>query len=375
MNWRSYLQSRTRRPLFLWRMVIGILTAGVAAGVAIDWALPGAFRGELAAVEESTQGGSAWDELDRLAEMGEWGAVWRGIPRVIVARWGGGWLTALAVLTGVCWLSFSLQAVQIRTRRDIRLWALLAGMALGVLSVWPTMFLAVWQEVRWGLVESPELANGLRENILGVGLREEAAKLACFLPLLPFLVRARDELAALVAAGCVGLGFAMEENVAYIAASSGTATLTRMLTPAPLHMAMTGVIGLAAYRACRWPKEWGPQFLAVFGVVVLGHGLYDAFLSLPRLVEYAIAADIVFILLIYQFFRELRPLRAVWREPVSLTANFLFCVSVVAAATFVYLVGAIGLRPAMDAMAMGVLGQAVMVYMFLREMPETMVTV
>ena len=44
-------------------------------------------------------------------------------------------------------------------------------------------------------------------------------------------------------------------------------------------------------------------------------------------------------LLVYQFFRELRPKQALRVEPVSLTANFLFCVSTVAAATFVYLCG------------------------------------
>jgi RsiW-degrading membrane proteinase PrsW (M82 family) len=375
MTWRNYLQSKTRNPLFLWRMVIGVLTAGVALGVAVDWAAPAWVRAELLGMARTGAGREEWRELERLGRLGEWGVVWWGIPRTFLMRWANWPLTALAMLTGACWMSFLLQAAQIRRWRDVRLWAPLAGLALGVLSVWPTMFLLLWQEARWGLEGGETLADGLRLNILGVGLREEAAKLVCFAPLLPFLVRARDELAALVAAGSVGVGFAMAENVTYIAGSAGTATLSRLLTPAPLHMTLTGLAGLAAYRACRWPKDWGPPFVAMFGVVVLAHGFYDAFLSVPALADYAIAASIIFILLAYQFFRELRPLRNVRREPVSLTANFLFCVSLVAAATFVYLAAAIGLRPAMDAMAMGVLGEAVMVYLFLREMPETMVTV
>ncbi len=185
----------------------------------------------------------------------------------------------------------------------------------------------------------------------------------------------RDELAALMAAACVGLGFAMEENVNYIGGSAGTATLTRLLMPAPLHMAMTGLAGLALYRACRWPREWGPQAAAMFGVMVLAHGMFDAFLSVKVLRDYSLVAQVIFVLLVYQFFRELRPLEALRVEPVSLTANFLFCVSTVAAATFVYLAAALGWRLALDVTAQSLLGEAVIVYMFLREMPERLVGV
>ena len=251
-----------------------------------------------------------------------------------------------------------------------------AGVLLGVLSIWITVFLIFWQERRWGLATSQELTSGLRFFILGVGLREELAKFLCFLPLLPWCVRRRDELAALMLAGCVGIGFAMEENVTYIWGSVGSATLTRLLTPAPFHMAMTGLVGLAAYRACVWPKEWGPIFVATFGVVVLAHGLYDAFFSLSAIVEYAIVSMLIFVFLIYQFFRELRPeRRAPHVESISLTGNFLFCVSTVAAATFVYLSAAAGWKAAGDVLVGSIVSESVMVYLFLREMPETMVTV
>lgn len=45
------------------------------------------------------------------------------------------------------------------------------------------------------------------------------------------------------------------------------------------------------------------------------------------------------------------------------------------AATFVYLSATLGMSSAFDVLAAGVTGQAVMVYLFLREMPETMVSV
>lgn len=380
MTWRRYLQSRTRNAQFLWRMVFAILLTGVAVGVAVDWAVDARPTEEIA-VEEAPGDESpeemipGWERLERFADEENWLAVWGAIPGVMLRRWRQIGVTILAVLTGLCWMAFSLQAIQIRSWRDGRLWASLIALALGVFSIWPTMFLIIWQERRWNLVESQELTAGIRFFVLGVGLREELAKFVCFLPLLPYLVRRRDELAALLVAGCVGIGFAMEENVGYISNGAAISTLGRLLMPAPLHMAMTGLIGLAAYRACVWPKECGPQFLAMFGVVVLGHGLYNSFQALPDLVEYGLISQLIFVFLIYQFFHELRPKQKLLVEPVSLTANFLFCVSTVAAATFVYVSAVAGWQIAGFVLFQAIVGQALMVYLFLREMPETMVTV
>jgi RsiW-degrading membrane proteinase PrsW (M82 family) len=223
------------------------------------------------------------------------------------------------------------------------------------------------------LAASEDLAAGLRYFILGVGLREELSKLLLFAPLLPWLVRRRDELAALVTAGCVGVGFGMEENVGYIGGTLGQATAGRLLTALPAHMTLTGLTGLAAYRACRWPREWGPQFLAIFGVIVLAHGLYDSLISLPDLGEYSVGAFIIFVLLVYQFFRELRPLQARRHEAVSLTANFLACVTLVASATFIYLSAAVGWRAASDTLMQAIVAQGIMIYLFLREMPEGLI--
>lgn len=384
MTWRRWLQSRTRNPAFLWRMVIAILLMGVIAGGVADslataWITPppdeqtgGEAPEPIPEPESDDPLKPRLEQLEKFAERGEWGAVWRGIPAVMVQTWRHPGAAALAVLTGICWLAFAMQAIQPRSRRDGRLWLPLVAAALGVLSIWPTLFLIYWQEHRWGLAESAQFANSVRFFVLGVGLREELSKFVCFLPLLPWAVWRRDELAALMLAGCVGLGFAMEENIGYIYGSAGTGTLTRLLMPAPLHMSMTGLIGLAAYRACVWPKEWGPLFVATFGVVVLAHGLYDVLIGLG---DYSFFGMLIFVALVRQFFKELRPHQARRVEPVSLTANFLFCVSTVAAATFVYLSAAVGLATASDMLVMSIVGQAVMVYLFLREMPETMVSV
>jgi RsiW-degrading membrane proteinase PrsW (M82 family) len=358
-------------------MVIGILAVGVGVGLAVDWAVPAWIHpeeeGEAVDIEPDPDT-REWRRLERLADDGQWRAVWAGVPRAVISTWDEWGVTSLAVLTGVCWLAFVLQAIQFRSFRDGRFWLPLIGLLLGVLSIWPTVFLIFYQERVWNLPPSEELTAGLRYFIAGVAFREELSKFVCFLPLLPWIARQRDELAALLVAGSVGLGFAMEENVNYISGTVGTATLTRLLMPAPLHMSMTGLIGLAAYRACVWPRQCAPQFIAMFGVIVLAHGLYNAF-SLPALADYSIVSALIFVFVIYQFFRELRPNQTLKVEPISLTANFLACVSTVAAATFVYLCAAIGWRMAGDVLVAGIVSQSVMVYLFLREMPERMVSV
>jgi len=149
----------------------------------------------------------------------------------------------------------------------------------------------------------------------------------------------------------------------------------RFLTANPFHMTLTGLIGLAIYRGLRSPKAWGPHALATFGLMVFAHGIYDAVLTIPMLVEYSIVGTIVFALVVYQFFHELRELRPTGGDTISLSANFLCGVSLLTAATFVYLSATLGCGAAFDGLASGVLGLAVMVYLFLREMPETLVRV
>ena len=106
------------------------------------------------------------------------------------------------------------------------------------------------------LVESDELIAGLRYYILGVGLREELAKFLCFLPLLPWLrVAPATSWRRWSWPACVGIGLRDGgKRQLHRQHASARRTLGRLLMPAPLHMAMTGLIGLAAYRACVWPK-------------------------------------------------------------------------------------------------------------------------
>jgi RsiW-degrading membrane proteinase PrsW (M82 family) len=370
MTWRHYLQIKTRRPAFLWRMVIAILAVGVAGGLIAEhrfigpqWVLPDA------------QANAEVDRLTNLAEAGAWGEVWWILPRVVYRRLTNPTPLLLASFAGLCWFVFCVQAAHTRSRRDPEVWLLPLAAALGGMSIWPTHFFGLWIEHRWNIHESAELVNGLRFYILGVGLPEELAKLLCFLPLVPVLLRIRSDLTALMAAASVGLGFAVVENIGYFQRSGGSDTVGRFLIANPLHMTLTGLAGLAAYRAARDFRGWGQYAVALIALMVFAHGLYDATIALPDLVDVNLFGTIIFAMVVYQFFRELRDLRPRRVETISLTANFLAGVSLVTAATFIYMSGLIGLQAAADAMAGNVIGLSLMAYLFLREMPDTMVTV
>lgn len=368
MNWQQTLQVKTRDPGFLWRMVLGI----VASGVVLGW-IAGQVTGGQNEILSLGAGHHGWKQIEQLASQGDWWEVWWQIPRWMLGDLSRPGVVFLALLAGACWLIFLLQAM--RWYRGWQLGLVLIALACGVLSVWPTQFFALWQEYRWHLTESAELAAGLRFFVLGVGLREELAKLLCLLPVLAVAVYRRDEAAALLLSACVGLGFAVNENLSYLAATHGSDTLGRFLTANPLHMALTGLIGLAVYRACLDFRNQGPQALAIFGVLVFAHGLYDAAIVLPALAEYSILGMILFALVMYQFFHELRVLRRPGSDVISLTATFLVGISLLTAATFIYISALAGTSAAADNLMTDLIGLALMVYLFLREMPETLISV
>lgn len=355
-------------------MVFAILAVGIFGGMAAHF-----LRGEGSAASFAAAAPSdaedAAAKLDALADAGSWGELWWALPAVAFRRMENVGPLALAAFAGVCWFAFSLQAAQVRGIRDAKLWLMLGGFAMGCLSIWPTHFFSMWLKRRLSLAESADLIEGTRFFVLGVGLPEEGAKLLCFAPLVAALLWVRGDLIAMFTAGATGLGFAFVENVSYFHWSRGQEAVGRYLTANPLHMTLTGLAGLALYRAARDPKGWGPQVLLAFGLVVVAHGLYDAAIVVPAFGDFSILGSIIFALVVYQFFRELRELRPKSSETVSLSATFLAGVSMVTAATFVFVSWQVGFHRACDALAMQVLATSLMVYLFLREMPETMVTV
>ncbi len=161
------------------------------------------------------------------------------------------------------------------------------GMLLGILSASATLFAVIWQQEVWEFEPTGELVNDLVVWICGVGLREETIKLLFFLPLLPWLCRRGNGGTALFAASCVGLGFALQENLGYLGGFYGEgAAWGRFLTANFLHLALTGLMGFAAFRFAMAPaREW-ERLLGTFVAVVLAHGFYNAFQSIPVFLQY-----------------------------------------------------------------------------------------
>jgi RsiW-degrading membrane proteinase PrsW (M82 family) len=306
----------------------------------------------------------------------DWWKVWWLIPHVAWFEVDVG-PTVIAALTALFWLLFVLQTGHAESPRTARFWLCLAGIPLGALSTWPTLFVVAWQEEMWnltldgmeGLERFESFTLALRYYVVGVGLREEVIKLVFFLPLVPLVLARRNELERLVVASCVGLGFAAEENINYFGGVP-IETVGRYLTANFWHLASTGLAGLWLCRAIRWPKECLPQFFAYFGLIIVGHGAYDAFLGAG---DYAMVSSIIFVALAYAYFHEIRELRPRRREIVSLTANFAVGVSLLAAITFVYVTAYVGLQLAGRVFIPVTVSTSLMAYVFLREVPESLV--
>ena len=177
----------------------------------------------------------------------------------------------LSLLTGVVWFVSLHKACRLPRRQW---WISLMGLPLGMCSTVLTLVLMELQEARNGLGDSALAGPALLYQIAGVGLREEISKLVCALPLLLWLRRGTPA-QALMAASCTGLGFALKENIGYYGASGGAGMLTRFVTANFMHLAMSGLTGHALFRFLRYPKNYGPAFLATFSSMVLLHGLYN----------------------------------------------------------------------------------------------------
>lgn len=370
MQLESYLRHKTRQPQFVWRVTIGILVVGVLIAYGVQ-ASPDA---DVDLAEWIPDGyGEHMSRLEQLASSSKWAELWWAIPRAM-------WLgvvpgpTVLALVAGASWFAFLLQSGQPWRSGGIRWPLAVAGLILGVASIWPTLFAIFWQEQVMDLRETNELAGGLKFFILGVGFREELSKLLLFFPLVPWIVRRGSEREALLVAACVGLGFAMEENVSYFFSNAGSSA-GRFLTANFMHMSLTGLVGLAVCRGFWQPRQRAGEAIAIVLLAIVAHGMYDAMIVLPALEQYSMVSYIITILLAYQFFHELRTWWQPPGETISLTATFLVAVGLVVASTVVYLSSILGLNDAIRAAVIPAVSLGIVVYLFLREMPESIIDV
>ncbi|MBL9115271.1 MAG: PrsW family intramembrane metalloprotease [Verrucomicrobiaceae bacterium] len=174
-------------------------------------------------------------------------------------------------------------------------WPVLPVLA-GVASIWCTLLLLDYQEQTLGMRESDVFPDDLIYEVIGVGAREEVAKLLGFCLFLPWLLRRRDAGLATLTGAFVGLGFSLEENIGYI--SAGADTWGRLLTASFLHVALTGMTGHALYTMIRTRFGSAGHFLATLVGAVVLHGLYNWAPSASSRLEYAQDLDLISLVLL-----------------------------------------------------------------------------
>jgi RsiW-degrading membrane proteinase PrsW (M82 family) len=303
----------------------------------------------------------------------DWGQVFRwlwlsqhqGIPVMIYL---------LAGIAGSVWLLFLLLSFNLKTEKwSILIWLLL-GVGAGVLSIVPTLLVSMWFTDYLGFDLTGDLGPDLVYCIIGIGFKEEACKLLLFLPFVPFLIRRYDPLRIFMVAAAVGLGFAIDENLGYFSHSytGDIGSLGRLLTANFFHLSATGLCGLAFCRMVRNPRKNTDYFLAVFGAVVLAHGLYDALIITVLSYEFGYFSGMVFILLAYRYFHEFKALHEPNFSQPSLTYVLMCGIALVTISTYAYLVYLNGsMMNSFTALGSSLVAVGIFIIMYLREIPET----
>jgi len=273
-------------------------------------------------------------------------------------------VAGLVLLSGAIWFAIWLQAIQVLEAPLPRAGFCLAAFVLGLLSIVPTLLMVYWSERDLGLVMGNGILEDLKFFILGVGPREEFCKWLAFLPLVPPLLRRDNRLEMLIAAGFVGLGFAVEENFQYFS-QHVDAAYGRFLTANFLHVAMTGLVGLSFCETLMEPRRKWWLFPACFLGISLLHGAYDFFLSAESLPMLEPLGWIGFIALSLLFFKRLRQTRSLETNYLWIPASIVTGLAVLTAATLVHTSAATGFTEAVHLLSRQAISLGTMAYLLL----------
>lgn len=200
----------------------------------------------------------------RLMLVSLWRLQWRS--------WMQGAAVPLALLAGAIWYIILIHTA---SRERWRWWRHLPSVVAGMASIWLLRWLQGELNYRSEPESAPSPTHEIIEWIMTVGLPEEVAKLILFAFFLPVLLHQRSGVKAALTAGCVGLGFALDENLQYFANQGSQVAMGRLLTANFMHISLTGILGWHLYELFRTKFHHATDFLVAFIAVVAGHGLYD----------------------------------------------------------------------------------------------------
>lgn len=304
------------------------------------------------------------------ALLGDWRMQIHGTLRGIGerARWD---VVFVGLLAASLWYSVF---VRFGDRRPWRWLTPIPAVIAGALSVGPTIMLVHYQDTVMGLTEHGGFPRDLIYYVAGVGLREELCKLALFALFLPWLLRRRDPLKALLTGAFVGLGFALEENFGYYMRAGFDVATGRLLTANFFHAALTAPAALALYEMIRTRFAKAEQFIGTFIAVVLAHGIYDwAFTggqSLPFVGDISLISMVTLAFLANHFFHEVETMARPSGSVISLLSIFVVGSSLVVAISLVMVAIETPSVMAVNSMAASVVGYVPIVIFYLRRIGQ-----
>lgn len=277
-------------------------------------------------------------------------------------------LLSVTLFAGLIWFVVLSKLGGVRRPTEARLWLCFAGVLLGMLSAKATLIAVVLQEHLFGLKENGEFVNDLVFFVSGVGLREETLKLLFIVPLVPFVLRRKSEAEMLAVSACVGLGFAIEENIGYFLGGAGF--FGRLITANFLHLALTGALGLAFFRFCRWPRTRWEEFLGTFVAAVVLHGIYDALLTLPELRHLDMLALVLFVVIAYRFLQLVKEAREPGYQVISPLGVFIIGCALLTGAVWIYSAWVFPLRDAIKLVGSDALGIATLGFLYVNQFKD-----
>ena len=266
-------------------------------------------------------------------------------------------------------------------RPRVRIPLYVLAFVLGVASVSLTLVFVALEEV---FLKMHETGDPLRDFLFftfGVGLREEVSKLAFFAPLLVILRKKGTRLDVVVCGALVGLGFAAEENLGYLHEGDLSTAMARFLTANFFHMSMTAILAGAlddmvrddgtspARRRQAEGEEGSLKFSRSLLTVAAMHGIYDFCLSEHAFGNLSYFSMGVFVLLARRFLQLVSVARAKERTGrPRVLETFAIGMAVVVGTSFVYASALVGPGPAAAALAEGLLGLAIIIFIFVQEL-------
>ena len=278
--------------------------------------------------------------------------------------------TCIAVAVGMLWFFFFFHLGRgWEWEFSDKILAFIA-LTLGFFSTYVCLIFVIIQDSIVGGIRPDDMMFNFLYCIGGIGFREEVTKLIFLVPLLFRLKNVESNLTIITVCSFVGLGFAVEENIAYFRSGVSSTIIARFMTANFLHMTLTGYSGYFLVKAIQYGGSAWDEFGFNLLKMVVTHGVYDWMLMDPNLGNLSFLAMTIFIYLSQLYLRQVVRDAAILRRKVSPSRLLTLVLSLVVGISFVRAADGIGILNGLRVIVYGVAGIFVVAYMFYRELGE-----